>query len=75
MMLQIHSLAPISVARRPVPSTAIGLLALCLSFHLLAGESAAAGDTNTGAILQPRIAGDWWQIAGDPDLGDHDHPG
>jgi len=31
---------------------------------------AAGGDAAAGQALQPRIAGDWWQIAGDPDLGE-----
>ena len=31
---------------------------------------AAEGDAPAGQVSQPRIAGDWWQIAGDPDLGE-----
>src|SRR6266566_2834108 len=30
----------------------------------------AGGDAPAGQVAQPRIAGDWWQIAGDPDLGE-----
>jgi hypothetical protein len=38
---------------------------------------ALAGNTDTSAqhtdarVLIPRIDGDWWQIAGDPDLGEY----
>src|SRR2546427_10280128 len=31
---------------------------------------AAGGDAPAGQVAQPRIAGDWWQIAGAPDLGE-----
>src|SRR2546422_9976763 len=31
---------------------------------------AAGGEVPAGQVSQPRIAGDWWQIAGDPDLGE-----
>ena len=38
---------------------------------LLRQLAVAAGDDEpAGPVLQPRIAGDWWQIAGDPDLGE-----
>jgi len=34
-----------------------------------ASTRAADYDAPAGEVLYPRIAGDWWQIAGDPDLG------
>src|SRR3990170_4332465 len=39
---------------------------------VVAAQSAARADDNgasTKKILQPRIASEWWQVAGNPDLG------
>ncbi len=46
-------------------STAFAVAALLRQLALAAG-----GDAPAGQVLQPRVAGDWWQIAGDPDLGE-----
>ena len=50
---------------RRLSGVVLGLVALVL-------ESTHASDLNglTNSILRPHIAGDWWQIAGSPDLGE-----
>ena len=47
-------------------------LAVCLEILVLAFPFAQAAENGSlaGNVVRPRIAGDWWQIAGDPDLGE-----
>jgi hypothetical protein len=51
-------------------SLARGLVAAVMSVYLSAGIPAQGAD----APKKPRIDGDWWQVAGDPDLGDLTDP-
>ena len=54
---------PYNVNHRP---HFLALAVVSLAGLLPAGTQAAA---DASPVLAPRIAGDWWQVAGDPDLG------
>ena len=43
------------------------LLTGCLMISLALAQNARADDT----VLAPKIEGDWWQVAGSPDLGQY----
>ena len=43
------------------------LPAIAFSTGILSANAKAA---DASSVLRPRIAGDWWQVAGDPDLGE-----
>ncbi len=46
------------------------LLSIGLSVSALAFLSGCASSSGKGGkVFQPRLANDWWQVAGDPDLG------
>ena len=48
----------------------LGTVVLCLMLYLVPLAAATSGDE----ILVPVIDGPWWQVAGDPDLGDYTRP-
>ncbi|NIP27810.1 MAG: hypothetical protein GWN67_24905 [Phycisphaerae bacterium] len=41
----------------------------------LSGMQAAGSDSLAKSALRPEIEGQWWQVAGDPDLGEFTSPG
>jgi hypothetical protein len=59
-MISPHFLSRSRPSRRAFVITIFALCARAISATLLAED----------APKQPRVTGDWWQVAGDPDLGD-----
>ena len=46
------------------------LAAVFVIAHLACNTPEEAGETAQDRVLVPEIDGDWWQVAGNPDLGE-----
>ena len=58
----------------PPHSRGITALLRFLLTALLAGSAVTPSAVDANDPLLPKIDGDWWQVAGDPDLGEHTSP-